>query len=84
VQQLSVEAGSVLLQGLVLLQVLLSLLLGAATLAGVDQAPQAPDEEHQDGHQQHQQQEPGLPAVRLRLSGSDMKIHFSLQVILIM
>ena len=72
------------LQGSVLLQVLLSLLLGAAALPGVDQTPQAPDEEHQDGHQQQQQQqEPGLP-VRLRLSGSDLKISFSLHVILIM
>lgn len=82
-QQLSIEAGPVLLQGSVLLQVLLSLLLGTAALPGVDQAPQAPDEEHQDGHQQQQQQEPGLP-VRLRLSGSDLKISFSLHVILIM
>jgi len=71
VQQLSVEAGTLLLQGFVLLQVLLPLLLGAGALLGVDQASQAPDEEHQDGrgHEQQQQQEPWLPTVQLRLSG---------------
>ena len=56
------------LQGFVLFQVLLSLLLGARALAGADQAPQAPDEEHQDGGGHEQQQEPGLQSVRLRLS----------------
>lgn len=80
-QQLSVEAGSVLLQGFVLFQVLLPLLLGAAALPGVDQAPQAPDEEHQDGWGHEQQQEPWLQSVRLRLSGSDLKLNFSLHVI---
>ena len=66
-----------------MLQVLLPLLLGAGALLGVDQAPQAPDEEHQDGrgHEQQQQQEPWLPTVQLRLSGSELKINFSLQVI---
>ena len=62
-------------------QVLLPLLLGAAALHGADQAPQAADEEHQDGRNHEQQQEPGLQPVRLRLSGSDLKLNFSLHVI---
>jgi len=69
VQQLSLEAGSLLLQGPVLFQVLLPLLLGAAALHGAHQAPQASDEEHQDGWGSEQQQEPPwLQPVWLRIS----------------